>query len=250
MGTFHLQLKDYQFSPNFLPSLVTLIMIPSLILLGIWQLNRADQKRFIDSGVNEAQIKTPINLNAVNSNELSNEIYRSASISGKYDNNKHYLLDNRTHKGRAGFHVFTPFIFNTNNDNKPKAILVNRGWITYQGSRSNIPDIQVSDNIVQIKGTIKDIGKSIVLNDTSKLSVSYPKIIQSISLKKLSSDLNYPLIPIIIELDKSETNGFIREWQPYYGSVDKHIAYAVQWFSMAVVLFILYIKVNTKKILS
>ena len=243
MSTFQLQFRHYQFSPNLIPSLVTLIMIPILILLGLWQLNRADQKRHIDSGVTEAQIKSPLNLNTFNSNVFSNEVYRSASILGSFDSNKHYLLDNRTHKGRAGFHVFTPFLFNTNNGNKPKAVLVNRGWITYQGSRSNIPNIEATDNKIQIKGTIKNIGESIVLSDTTKQSLSYPKIVQSISLDKLSKDLNYPLLPIVIELDKTEKTGFVREWQPYYGSVDKHIAYAVQWFSMAAVLFILFIKV-------
>ena len=248
MSTFQVQFKNYQFSPNLLPSLITIIMLPSLVLLGIWQLNRADQKRLIDDGVNTALIKTPLNINTFHSNDFSHEVYRKALLSGKYDA-KHYLLDNRTYKGRAGFHVYTPFLLSLSNK-KPKAILINRGWITYQGSRNNIPDIKASSKNKIISGKIKNIGKSIVLSNAQKESTSYPKVIQSISLEKIADELNYELLPIIIELDKSEDDGFIREWKPYYGSVDKHVAYAVQWFSMAVVLFILFIKINTKKISS
>jgi hypothetical protein len=27
--------------------------------------------------------------------------------------------------------------------------------------------------------------------------------------------------------------GFYRQWRPFYGSVDKHLGYALQWFLMA-----------------
>ncbi len=251
MGVFQLRYKNYQFSPNLIPTLVVLLMIPSLIGLGIWQLNRADEKRMIDKGVNEAQQKAPLNLNSFDSskNGFDHEIYRSASLLGKYDQKVNFLLDNRTYKGRAGFHVLTPFILNNE-----KAVLINRGWITYKGERSNIPKITASENEATILGTIKKNGKSIVLKEAPKSSPElikkYPKVIQAISLSELSTELNYDLLPIIIQLNKSQEDGFIREWQPYYGTVDKHNAYAVQWFSMAFVLFLLFIKVNTKKLVS
>ncbi len=253
MGVFQLQYNNYQFSPNLVPSLVALLMVPSLIALGLWQLNRADEKRLIDSSVNQAQNKAPLKINLFDEtkNGFDDEIYRSTSLIGKYDNQVNFLLDNRTHKGRAGFHVLTPFLLNNNTSNA-KAVLINRGWITYQGERSNIPTITASDKKVEIVGTIKKVGRSIVLNDDAidLSSSNYPKVIQAISLADISKGLNYDLLPIIVQLDKSAADGFIREWQPYYGTVDKHIAYAVQWFSMAVVLFLLFIKVNTKKLTS
>jgi surfeit locus 1 family protein len=87
-------------------------------------------------------------------------------------------------------------------------------------------------------------------SNPAKEAKKYPRIIQAISLTELSEELNYKLLPIVIQLDKAESDGFVREWQPYYGTVDKHIAYAVQWFSMAAVLFLLFIKINTKKLIS
>ena len=247
----HLQIGNYHFSPKLIPTLAAIILVPFLASLGLWQLDRADQKREIDNGVKQAQAKKALGLNAfINSNSLydfSKEIYRSASLSGHYDNEHQYLLDNRTYKGRAGFHVLTPFIL----DNSSKNILINRGWISYQGTRDNIPDISITESNINIRGVMKQQGRAIVLNsshDANELKPTYPKLIQSIQLTELAETLKLALLPIIIELDKDDETGFIRDWQPYYGSIDKHNAYALQWFSFAAILLFLFIKLNTKKL--
>ncbi len=248
MTLFTLQYKHYQFAPSLVPSLIAFILLPILISLGIWQLNRADQKRVIDQRIHNAEQRAPLDLNqyiSKNSKRVTHAAYRKTAITGHYDN-KTFLLDNRTFQGKAGFHVLTPYLF-IDKHHKKQAVLVNRGWIPYQGSRTNIPDIQLKKTSPVILGRIKTLGKSIVLNNSQESS-QFPRIIQSISMEKLSHILHYTLLPMVIELDESQENGFIRDWKPYYGSVDRHIAYAVQWFAMAAVLAILYIKTNTKKV--
>jgi len=253
---------NYLFSPKLIPTLATIVLVPFLASLGLWQLDRADQKREIDSGVMYAQAKEALDLNAfidqgnINEANFSEEFYRSASLSGHYDNDHQYLLDNRTHKGQAGFHVLTPFLL----DHTNQSILINRGWITYQGTRDNIPDITITKDTISIKGVMKKQGRAIVLNNSSNTDIdesnmheaSYPKLIQSIQLsrlaKEVTKELNVNLLPIIIELDKEDATGFVREWQPYYGSIDKHNAYALQWFTFAGILLFLFIKLNTKRI--
>jgi len=261
-----LQIGNFLFSPKLIPTLATIVLVPFLASLGLWQLDRADQKREIDNGVMQAQAKEALDLNTfigkddITEADFSGEFYRSALLSGHYDNDHQYLLDNRTYKGQAGFHVLTPFLLNHTN----QSILINRGWITYQGTRDNIPDISITTDTINIKGVMKKQGRAIVLksisysenDDSSKLKTSYPKLIQSIQLSKLTTDLaernakeqNIKLLPIIIELDKTDKTGFIREWQPYYGSIDKHNAYALQWFAFAGILLFLFIKLNTKRI--
>jgi len=257
-----LKIGNFLLAPNLIPTLATIVLVPFLASLGLWQLDRADQKREIDTGVIQAQAKEALNLNIFisegNTNEdgFSKEFYRSASLSGHYDSDHQYLLDNRTYKGRAGFHVLTPFLL----DDTDQSILINRGWITYQGTRDNIPDISIAKDTINIKGVMKKQGRAIVLNSISNadsnnsntFEMNYPKLIQSIQLSELANDvakdLDVKLLPIIIELDKTDDNGFVREWQPYYGSIDKHNAYALQWFSFAGILLFLFIKLNTKRI--
>lgn len=248
-----LRTKNYQFSPSLIPTIAVLLLFPFLLSLGNWQLNRADEKREIDKGVTEAQNKQVLNLNDAYGSNLLNEIYRPASIMGHYDFKHQFLHDNRTHKGRPGYHVLTPLILaNQKEKNKPTTVLINRGWIPYMGTRDNIPDINATETqaeqSITVRGTIKNPSQAILLKDEENLANNhYPQTTQAISLTNFSKKLNYDFLPIVIELDDSETMGFVREWQAYYGSVDKHNAYAVQWFSMAVILLILYFKVNIRR---
>jgi surfeit locus 1 family protein len=236
---------NYQFSPSLAPSLVVMALIPILISLGVWQLERADEKRGIEARVQQAQFKKPLELSSFTTkgNELLAEVYRPAKALGQYDSKHQFLYDNRTHNGRPGYHVLTPFVLE---GQKQVAVLVNRGWIPYNGHRDNIQSITVESAELALQGVIKSPSRSITLND-EVMTNEYPQTIQFISLKDMGEKLGYAFFPIVIELDKSAKDGFVREWQPFYGSIAKHNGYAMQWFAMAFVLLILFLKLSTTK---
>ena len=49
-------------------------------------------------------------------------------------------------------------------------------------------------------------------------------------------------------LEREDAYGFVREWKAVYGiTPDKHRAYAMQWFTLALVLVLIYIGVNTRR---
>ena len=48
-------------------------------------------------------------------------------------------------------------------------------------------------------------------------------------------------------LDSSSADGYVRKWQPYTGSIEKHIGYAIQWFLMALVLGIIGVRIALKQ---
>jgi len=54
--------------------------------------------------------------------------------------------------------------------------------------------------------------------------------------------------PLVLLLDETDPGGFVREWKPVYGiTPDKHRAYAAQWFTLALVLLLIYVGVNTRR---
>ncbi len=247
-----MRLGSYRFSFSIIPVVTVFLVFVGLIGLGVWQLARADEKRDIEASVRLVEQKVPFKLNNAKHSEpktLLAEIYRSATALGRYDSKHQFLYDNRTHKGRPGYHVLSPFLMQTTQSLQDKniAVLVNRGWIPFDGRRDNIQDITVEESGTVLKGVIKNPSQSIVLSDVEKLSNVYPQTIQRINLDSMGEKLGYIFLPIVIELDKSTSNGFVREWQPFYGSISKHTAYAVQWFSMAAVLLILFLKLSFKK---
>lgn len=241
-----MHIGSYQLSSSLAPTIVVFFAFSGLIGLGIWQLDRADEKREIEASVHLVEKKSPFQLNDMNIAEpdkLLAEVYRPVTGSGRYDSDHQFLYDNRTHKGKPGYHVLSPFLIKE----KGVAVLVNRGWIPFNGRRDNVQDITVDDSELVLAGVIKNPSRSIVLSDNEKLTSDYPQTIQSINLVGMGEKLGYDFLPIVIELDKSASNGFVREWQPYYGSIAKHTAYAVQWFAMAAVLLVLFVKLSLKE---
>ena len=76
----------------------------------------------------------------------------------------------------------------------------------------------------------------------------WPKIVQRVELEPISRQLGIALLPQVVLLDRDAAAGFVREWKPYYGiSVQRHHAYAFQWFALAAALALIYIVVNLKK---
>jgi len=57
-------------------------------------------------------------------------------------------------------------------------------------------------------------------------------------------------LPRIVLLDPSEPDGYEREWSARYNfsefGPERHTAYAVQWFGMALALLVIYVVVNLK----
>jgi len=64
----------------------------------------------------------------------------------------------------------------------------------------------------------------------------------------MRANLDYPIAGYQLLLDPDAADGFARAWQPQVMTPEKHIAYAVQWFGLAIALFIIYIVVNLKKV--
>ena len=221
-----------------LPAILIGVTLTVLLSLGFWQLDRAEEKRQIEKAVSLAE-KFPAKL-IQRPDELIQKEHYQVLISGHYDNQKQLIYDNQIVNNNAGYYVLTPFILRDG-----QAILVNRGFMPWQGSREKMVDINVGIDTKIIKVKLIRPKKRIELK-TQESSKAYPKLIQSLDIKELSAELGYQLVPMLAQLDVDQKDGFYRKWQPFYGSVDKHLGYALQWFLMALVLGLIAIRLAIK----
>jgi surfeit locus 1 family protein len=51
----------------------------------------------------------------------------------------------------------------------------------------------------------------------------------------------------LLLLDDAEPNGYLRAWRPFVKGPEQNWSYALQWWSFAVLLVVLYVVLNTKK---
>jgi surfeit locus 1 family protein len=216
-----------------LPGVLISLTVCGLLSLGFWQLDRAAEKRTIESAIVIAQ-SSPAQL--VDTDDILTKEYYRVLLNGYFDTNKQFIYDNQIVKGNAGYYVLTPFVLNAD-----IAILVNRGFVPWYGNRGELIDIKINNDLTTIEvGLIKP--KQRIELTQKEIGTTFPILIQSLDLDQLSQLSNYQIIPMLAQLDIKAGNGFFRQWKPFYGSVDKHLGYALQWFLMAFVLFIIGVR--------
>ena len=227
------------------PLLAYLCLLPVLLALGVWQLNRADEKRIVLKLQSQHQASETLVLSGELPDAGDNIIYKNISALGHFDGEHQFLLDNQVYKGRAGYFVLTPFRLKDAN----KAVLVNRGWLPVGNSRLDLPDVRVSGGEISITGRINHFPRvGMKLAGAEIPAGTWPAVVQVIDINVLSKLLAYPLVSFQVELDKLSPNGFTREWQaPTTMTPEKHLAYAVQWFLLALTLTVLFVKYGITK---
>lgn len=222
------------------PSFLIVAMIAFLVSLGFWQLDRADQKRNIESSIEKAN--TGVVELIVNENELLNKEYYEVRLQGSYIKDKQFIYDNQIVDQVSGYYVLTPFVLN----GQTNAVMVNRGFIPWKGRRDKLADITVDSNLREIKIQVSKPVKRMELK-TNNIGNQFPVLIQAIDFDVIEEISNISFVDVIGLLDSSSANGFIRKWEPYTGTIEKHIGYAIQWFLMAFVLAFIGIRLALKQ---
>ena len=114
----------------------------------------------------------------------------------------------------------------------------------YVGSLSE--DITVDSIPREVKVQVSNPIKRVELK-TSNLGRHFPVLIQAIDFDVLEEISGMSFVRVVGLLDSSSADGYVRKWQPYTGSIEKHIGYAIQWFLMALVLGIIGVRIALKQ---
>lgn len=241
-----MQIGNKTFKPALIPTIVTLLILPILLRLGFWQLDRAEEKRDLIALFKQQDESGPLFINKkIKFDEKLN--YRKAIVEGSYNLEKQIFLDNKIHQGKTGVHVLTPFKLN----NSEYSILVNRGWVPMAMDRLSLPKIETTKRQLSLSGKIKIIGKKpFMVGEQFQSNKGWPALMQWINIKDIENKSGLKLLPCLFLLDDKEQSGYVRDWNPVVMQPEKSTSYAVQWFSLALVLVIIYIVVNLKNIKS
>lgn len=237
-----MQLGSLKFRPGRWPALITLMLFGVLLSLGFWQLDRADQKRALLKDYRTGSETALLELDARLKSAAGLD-YQLAGASGYYDGGHQFLLDNQIHQGVAGYQVLTPLKLR----GAEVAVLVNRGWVPLGTSRQVLPPVAVAGDERKVTGRIKRPALGGFKLGEEQIRRRWPYRIQHVDLDKLAGELGYPLLPVVLLLDPQQPDGFVRDWHPLYFGPERNVGYAVQWFTMAAVLIVIFLAVNLRK---
>lgn len=224
---------------TLIPSIAYVLLMVLLISLGNWQLSRSSEKAaYLAEQEKQSQLP-PLSLTSELPADAASIRYRTVELTGRYDADRQFLLDNQIRHGKAGYFVMTPLL----PENSNTAVLVNRGWIEASRDRQTLPDIPLQKSKVTVQGRINafpDVGYH--LEGAEIPTDTWPSLVQLIDSNIIAEKLGYPLADYQIELHQAEDEGYLREW--HIATVippEKHVAYAVQWYGLALTLTALFI---------
>ena len=195
------------------------------VFLGIWQIERAANKEGLLQDFNSEQESPPTRLTSQSPN------WSRVFVDGVFDSSRQILIDNQIHNGKVGYKIFTPFRFDDN-----KIVLVDRGWIGQGQSRSDLPQLNILEKKSRIIATVTSPEQG-VLAGSELLTNEWPRVSQSKAVEVIASAFNEPILDIVLVLDpgSSQITEFI-QIKPFAITPVKHYGYAMQWFTMSIVL--------------
>jgi len=233
-----LRLKNFHF--NWKISLFILLFFPLFIRLGFWQLEREQEKLDLQSLYESRQSAETRELGGLDTD--SDLQYVNVRVRGHYDNSHTFLLDNKVNEGQAGFEVISPF-----REQGGELVMINRGWIASNAYRENLPQAQAIEGEVELSGAIYvPLGEQFMLAEEAP-GTGWPRIIQSLDMTRMAEALGVErLFPYTVRLASFSPGAFVRNWPVITTTPERHRGYAVQWFSLAGVLLLLYLYLSTR----
>ena len=232
---------NVRFTPRWQMSLLALLAILFLSRLGFWQLQRAAEKKQMLLAHQVLAKQAPILWQPRNKLPLQ---YQPITVQGHFLSTV-MLLDNQHYQHQFGYHVISPLILADGH-----VILIDRGWLAGDVTRQTLPKSRMPTGVIKLVGSAYyPSEKNWLLGQLIEKEQAESVVIELIDTKLIGQFLHKSVYPFIIRLGQHEADGYVREWAIVSMPPQRHYAYALQWFAMALVILILFIALNitTKK---
>jgi surfeit locus 1 family protein len=222
-------------------TLITLVLLTLFVGLGRWQWHRGEAKQVLWDGFERNVHAAPLGTRDFDGLDR----FARLELSGTFEPDHQFLLDNRSHAGQPGYEVLTPF-----RTTDGRRVLVNRGWVPFGGYRDRLPDVSMASSPATIRGRIDELPSAGLASGHAApdSSASWPKVTSFPTHAELAGALGAALQHRIVLLDPDAPGGYVREWSPPGMQPSRHFSYAIQWWGFAAVLLVLYFGLNFRKV--
>lgn len=212
--------------------------------LGQWQLKRAAQKDALQASVQAKALMPPLQAAQLQGQA---DIHRLADVTGRWKPETTVFLENRPMSGRAGFIVLTALDLGDG-----RSVMVQRGW-----QPRDIRDRTITQPVPTDGDRLVRVHARAAPPPTRLMDFEggvQGRVRQNVDVPSYAAEFGLPgLLPISLQQlkpamacasgDCSEhlEDGLLREWALVGSSADKNRGYAVQWFSLSVLVAGLYL---------
>jgi len=218
-----------RFRPGWRMTAFTVLLLPIVLSLGSWQLERAEEKRQFENAYMDrigALARPP---------GASVEPFERVRLEGEYEPERYFLLDNQTRDGAVGYGVVSSFLATDG-----RRWLVNRGFLAGDRARRSLPEVTTPTGPVTLTGLVwPDLGLMPVFGDNGWPD-GWPKQVQRMEVARMAALLPNAMVAEI-RLEPGQPGVFAAAEVALNMPASTHTGYAVQWFGLAAALSIGYV---------
>jgi surfeit locus 1 family protein len=195
------------------------------IALGLWQMDRLEQRRAANVLAVQARYAPPVRLQG--GSELSAALEgRQVSAEGHYDHVHDIVLRGKAYQGSPGVEIISPLVL----EGGRTAVLVNRGFVPTPDAVTIQTDSAREFGKVDVKGT----ALAVPSGDGRPLERAGRTTWARLDLETLQARMPYEVAPVYIrQAPDSALPRFPRRLEPPPIDDGPHLSYAIQWFAFA-----------------
>jgi cytochrome oxidase assembly protein ShyY1 len=238
---------------------LTVVSVGILIKLGLWQLERGNEKLRYEQQLSERAQQSPRSLDTVISEWKDSRIQAQGaseqlSLNGlKVDveletpSGLVVLLDNQINQGTVGYVIYmlgeVRFKDENNSLVAEKQLLIDLGFVAASNDRRELPQLGNITLPTNMSGrlytrSVNPLSHELGLENTT------PKRIQNINITALSEYTGQAVLPFVFQPQSLESWPYELLWRPTAMKSEKHFGYSFQWFVMAAVLLFLMLLIG------
>ncbi|WP_270022248.1 SURF1 family protein [Vibrio sp. LaRot3] len=225
--------------PKFwLAVLLTVVAISILVNLGFWQLSRATLKQQMQVQLAQASQRQLQGLSEVDegTGRAITGLKAEVALTPKP---RYLLLDNQVFEGQVGY-----LAYQLMQEGHSQSVLFELGFVAAPDLRSELPQIawrsEKYQGLVRLyKRSDNPLSSELMAEEFIEAGLSVLRV-QNLNYSALSKRWGVELEAYAIQ-PLADSWSYAQPWQPIPMSAEKHQGYAVQWFAMAIALFILSI---------
>jgi surfeit locus 1 family protein len=232
--------------PSWFALLLTAAGVLLFVRLGVWQLDRADEKELLVRRY-AAAVAGPLRDFAQVPAVAAGSLPARVRVQGSYRADRVYLLDNPRHDERGGAEVYVPLQLG---EHAPW-LLVDLGFLPGNGD-GKLPDLPaLPTGAVTLQGLYQPPpGHGFEMGgDALHQQTHWPKSAIYLDLAQVQPDLGHPLYPWVLALDAEPAAIYQREHVFDFSSMPpaRHRAYAFQWFTFALAAVVIFLVLHRKR---
>ena len=217
------------------------VFLPVTISAGFWQLGRADYKESLQDTYLSAQAVPPLGCDDIAEGDGR---WRRGRIEGRFEGGRQILVDNRTHQGKAGYQVITPFRCADGT-----LALVDRGWIRIpEGLRDRAPELTVPDGAVTLFGSWVERVPENPATLEAPFEQTWPRRILHWDAAAVGAALG-GAHRLWFVLEDGQPGALVAAFPERDFKIDTHLGYAFQWFaiSLGIVIWFLFTAIRWQR---